>query len=151
MSDAQLREEVLGFFASRFGVAEAELADLVLLERRGDIWAVSSLPSPGIVSRRPPGLRILRRAPHGLKPTTAFLIHLGRRITTARVDLATDTLEAVLLGRRIESPQSEGFVALCYCGDVIGCGRVNHGLLQTMIPTGRRRELLTALSETSNG
>jgi len=151
MSDAQLREEVLDFFASQFGVAEAELHDLEISERREDIWAVSALPPPGIASRRLPGLRILRRTPNGLKPTSAFLIHLGQRITTARVNLTTDTLEALLLGRRIENSRPDGFVALCYGVDVIGCGRVSRGLLQTMIPTGRRRELLSALSETSDG
>ena len=148
-SNDQLRSEVVSFFASRFGIDREFLSRLAYRERSNEVWAVSAEPPPGIVSRRPPGLRILRRTPDGLKPTSAFLIHLGKRITSSRVDLDRGTLESLLLGRRLETEDENGYVALSFAGDVVGCGRVHRGHLQAVIPTGRRRELLLALDDLS--
>ena len=141
------REEVLRFFGARFGVPRDALADLSFIERREEIWACRSLPPVGIESDRPPGLRALRRQANGLKPTSTFLIALGSRIAASRVDLGADDLRRVLLGQRIPSPpdQTDGHVAICFRGDVVGCGAVRSGTLAGLIPTGRRRELLGAL------
>jgi len=141
------KEEALRLFGERFGVPRGALDGLSFFERREEIWACRSLPPPGIESDRPPGLRALRRQAGGLKPTSTFLIALGPRITASRVDLGADDLRRVLLGQRIPSPQvqTEGYVALCFRGDVVGCGKVRGGALAGLIPTGRRRELLGAL------
>ena len=141
------REEALRFFGVRFGVPRDALADLSFIERREEIWACRSLPPAGIESDRPPGLRALRRQADDLKPTSTFLIALGSRIATSRVELGADDLRRVLLGQRIPSPpaQTEGHVAICFRGDVVGCGAVRGGALAALIPTGRRRELLGAL------
>jgi len=141
-----LKEEALRLFEERFGVPREALADLTFIEHRREIWACRSLPPAGIESERPPGLRALRRQEDGLKPTSTFLIALGDRITASRVDLDADSLRRVLLGQRIPSPPVDGHVALCFRGDVIGCGKVRGGSLQGLIPTGRRRELLGALA-----
>ena len=145
------REETLRFFGQRFGVSRESLADLTFIERREEIWACSSVPPPGIEPGRPSGLRALRRQPDGLKPTSTFLIALGDRITTSRVDLDVNGLRRVLLGQRIPSHRIDGYVALCFRGDVIGCGRIRGGLLQALIPTGRRQELLGALAADPRG
>jgi len=141
------REEALRFFGVRFGVPRDALADLSFIERREEIWACRSVPPAGIESGRPPGLRALRRQADDLKPTSTFLIALGSRIATSRVELGADDLRRVLLGQRIPSPpaQTEGHVAICFRGDVVGCGAVRGGALAALIPTGRRRELLGAL------
>ncbi len=142
-----LREEVLRLFYERFGVPRDALDDLSFIVRREEIWACRSLPPAWIESGRPPGLRTLRRRADGLKPTSTFLIALGSLITASRVDLGTDDLRRVLLGQRIPAPpdQTDGHVALCFRGDVVGCGEVRSGTLAGLIPTGRRRELLGAL------
>ena len=150
MSSDRPSIEACAYFERRFGVDRATLAELHFHQRGDDIWAVSAAAPIDVVARRPPGLRVLRRPPHGLKPTTALLIHLGTRITASRVEVDLDRLEALLLGRRLDTDQADGFVALSYRGDVVGCGRIGRGLLQAMIPTGRRRELLIALAERSN-
>ena len=147
MSSDRVSVEVRAYFEERFGVDRAALCGLRFRERGDDIWADRSSEPIDIVARRPPGLRVLRRTPHGLKPTTAFLIHLGARITASRVEVDLDRLEALLMGRKLDTLQSDGFVALSYRGDVVGCGRIGRGLLRAVIPTGRRRELLVALSE----
>lgn len=142
------REEALHVFERRFGVPPDALADLTFVERPDEIWVCRSHPPSGIQPERPSGLRALRRVGTSLKPTSAFLAALGERITTSRVDLDRDSLRAVLLGRRIllTDPPADGYVALCYRGDVLGCGQLRGGLLHGLIPTGRRRELLAALA-----
>ena len=142
------RNEALRLFERRFGVPPDALADLTFVERPGEIWATRSRPPSGIEYDRPAGLRALRRVGSDLKPTSAFLAALGDRITASRVDLDRDSLRAVLLGRRVllPAPPSDGYVALRYRGDVLGCGHLRGGLLHALIPTGRRRELLAALA-----
>ena len=142
------RTEALSLFEHRFGVSRDVLADLTFTERRDEIWACRSLPPDEIASDRPSGLRALRRQADGLKPTSTFLIALGDRITASRVDLDEEDLRLLLLGRRLPSPPdfSDGYVALCFRSDVVGCGAVRRGALAGLIPTGRRRELLGALA-----
>jgi NOL1/NOP2/fmu family ribosome biogenesis protein len=142
-----LRERILSLFGRRFGIPREALADFTFHERREEIWACSGSPPCGIESARPSGLRAFRSQPDGLKPTSAFLTALGDRITASRVDLDLDALRDVVLGQRIPAPSepTDGYVALCFRGDVLGCGKIRSGLLQALIPTGRRRELLAAL------
>lgn len=148
-SSDRARDEALDYFESRFGVDRALLEGFVFYDRKDDVWAVSSLPPPGIESRRPPGLRVLRRTPDGLKPTSTVLILLNDRIVTSRVELDQSDLRSVLLGQRLKSAEGDEYVAICYDGAVVGCGRIRRGELQAMIPTGRRRELLIALEDRS--
>ena len=142
-----LRDEIR-LFEHRFGVSREALADLTFSERREEVWACSSLPPCGIESGRPSGLRAFRHQPDGLKPTSAFLISIGNRIASSRLELASDDLRDVLLGQRVAAPSdhTDGYIALCFRADVIGCGRIRSGLLQGLIPTERRRELLDALA-----
>ena len=145
------RREAIRFFEERFGVPREILDGLTFIDRGNEIWACRSAPPPGIDSVRPPGLRALRRQGAGLKPTSTFLAALGDRVTAARVDLDRAALHQLLLGQRIPYPYDaeDGHVALCFRRDVLGCGRVRGGLLQALIPTGRRRELLVALAADS--
>ncbi len=141
-------DEAVQMFKARFGVTRAALADLTFIERRDEIWACRSALPAGIRSERLPGLRAVRRQGSALKPTSVFLIALGDLITASRVDLDRRALDHLLLGHRLPSPPNatEGHVALCFRGDVIGCGRIHNDQLQALIPTGRRRELLAALA-----
>jgi NOL1/NOP2/fmu family ribosome biogenesis protein len=100
-------------------------------------------------SRRAPGLRALRIQPDGLKPTSVFLVHLGDWITSSRIEVDRDALRRLASGQPLPSDREDGYVALSYRGDVIGCGQVRRGALRAVIPTGRRRELLEALAADS--
>lgn len=137
--------ELVAFYRDRFGVPEELLAPLRVHDRNGELWAASEDPPPGIRSRRPPGLRAARRAPEGLKPTSAFLSLLSPWISRSRCDLEREALRRVLLGGEVAIDASDGYVALAYGGDVVGCGLARSGQLRAVIPTGRRRELLDAL------
>ncbi|MEW5826742.1 MAG: hypothetical protein AB1778_07910 [Candidatus Bipolaricaulota bacterium] len=145
-SSALPSEEVTNYLATRFGVSRDFLARLAFVENRGEIWACRP---PALTlhvrGRRPPGLRALRRAPDGLKPTSAFLVALGPEVTAGLADVTREELRLLLLGQRIPSTHAPGYVALAYGGDVLGCGRVANAALQALIPTGRRGELLSIL------
>jgi len=142
-----VQEEAIGLFERRFGVGREILDRITFLTLRDEIWACTSTPPAGITSERSPGLRALRRQGDRLKPTSTFLIALGDRITSARINLEPEALRHLLLGQRLPVSSTEhGYVALCFQGDVVGCGRIHNGILQALIPTGRRRELLGALT-----
>jgi hypothetical protein len=137
------RREALDYLDTRFGVAPAVFADAVFVERSsGEIWITSALSPSGLRPRRPPGLRALRRAPTGLKPTSAFLVSIGPLVTSSRLAFDADSLRQLLLGRRIPCSHSDGYVALAHDGLILGCGLVADGIVHCLIPTGRRQELL---------
>ena len=141
-----LREEVVFYFAERFGVSEEAFSGIVFSERKSEIWAASVIPPPAIFGTRPPGLRALRRMRDKLKPTSLFLRFLGDRITSSRVEItAVEELRTLLLGGGLPSKLSPGYVAISFRGDVIGCGSVNAGYVKAILPTGRKKELLEIL------
>jgi len=142
-SNGALRREVLDYFGLRFGIPPATFAEATFVEpSSGEIWITSVLPPSGLRPRRPPGLRALRRAPAGLKPTSAFLVSIGPVVTASRLSLDADAVRQLLLGRRIPCSHSDGYVALAHDGPIFGCGLVADGIVHCLIPTGRRRELL---------
>ena len=145
-----LKAVVLTYFETHFGVAREVLAPLLFQERNEEIWAADALLPPGITSKRPSGLRILRRTPIGLKPTSTFLQLLGERITASRVEIEdVDELRRLILGRAIRASCPNGFVAISFRGDVLGCGSVRGERLKALIPAGRRKALLDALLATA--
>lgn len=141
-----LREEVLSYFADRFGVVEDAFSGIVFIARTDEIWAASAVLPPSLSSPRPSGLRALRRMRDKLKPTSLFLRFLGDRIASSRVEL-TDPgdLRTLLLGGELSTEMTPGYVAISFRGDVIGCGAVSGGRVKAVIPTGRRKELLEIL------
>lgn len=142
-SNGALRREVLDYFGLRFGIPPATFAEATFVEPSGgEIWITSVLPPSGLRPRRPPGLRALRRAPAGLKPTSALLVSIGPLVTSSRLEFDTDSLRQLLLGRRIPCSHSDGYVALAHDGLILGCGLVADGIVRCLIPTGRRQELL---------
>ncbi len=151
-SNDSLRSEVLDWLRSRFGVAESAFESAAFVEfAGGGIWISSSVSAGGFGARRPPGLRALRRTPGGLKPTSAFLVAIGPLVASSRVEVDAQALGLLLLGRRIPTAHADGYVALSYGGDVLGCGLVAEGVVHCLIPTGRRRELLDALATAGAG
>lgn len=147
-SNASPKNRLLEFYERVFGVPEEDLSPLCVTEKGAETWVASALLPPEVHARRPPGLRALRWMPDGPKPTSAFLSALGERIRRSRIDLDLATLRALLLGRRIPVALPDSYVALSHRGLVLGCGRVQRSELHTLIPTGRRRELLEVLEDT---
>lgn len=151
-SNGSLRSEALDWLGSRFGVPESAFESAAFTESAGgEIWISSNVSAGGLGVRRPPGLRALRRTPAGLKPTSAFLVAIGPLVAASRVEVDVHVLRLLLLGRRTPTAGADGYVALSYDGDVLGCGLVADGVVHCLIPTGRRRELLDVLDTAAGG
>ena len=135
-------------FAATFGVSRSWLEALHYVEIRGEeVWAMSAPIPERLAGRRAPGLRALRSQPAGLKPTSTFLVHLGPRITRSRIEVDRKAAHRLASGQPLASDREDGYVAISYKGDILGCGEVRRGQLRALIPTGRRRELLEALTD----
>ena len=144
-----LSEEIIYYVNFRFGVARNVLEQLHFTENeKGEIWVTSAATPPCIRAFRPTGIRAFRRTPHGLKPTTTFLCHLGDLVVKSRVEINNvTTLEAFLLGKRISYPLDDGYAAICYKGDILGCAQVKAEMAKAVISTKKRRELLDIIAK----
>ena len=147
-SNDPLTSEMTAFFADRFGIAPLHLAGLTFRERGAEVWATSAEPPHALSLRRPAGLCAGERSEQGFRPSSPFLTALGDQITAARCELSREQLRRVALGQKIPIDGSNGPVAVCSHGDVFGAGQIRDGLLQLLLPTGHRNELLRALEGT---
>jgi len=132
-----------GYLRERFGVEE--LPGRVVERARG-LWLTTADLVPEGVKVHSVGVRLFYLQGKVLKPASFGLSFLGERIRRRRVEVTLEELERLLLGQAVEKPTApEGYVALAYRGDVIGCGKVKEGKLSAEISKARRRELLSAL------
>ncbi len=146
-----LHDEVTAYLNSRFGILPNSLAGISFSEKNDEIWAASAEAPLGIRARRLPGLRALRRTPEGLKPTSAFLRFIGERISSSCVEIGTVAeLRRFLLGQPVPYMVPDGFVAVSFRGDILGCGVARHRQVLTLIPTHMRHELLGCLEAEMN-
>ncbi len=147
MPDSEsLRDEVIVYFETRFGVFPSFLSVFSFEERKGEIWATTAPCPLDLSTLRPSGLRIMRRMPHAFKPTSLFLRVLNTRVTASRIEIERlDLLRHFLLGQTSETSLTDGFVAISFRGDLLGCGVVKNGRLRALIPVQKRKELLDCL------
>jgi len=147
-SDEQANE-ALTYFRERFGVEELPGR---VVERGDSLWLTTAPEMPNGIKIHSLGIRLLRKQKKSLKPTSFGLMLLGDRIRAQRVNLSRSDLENLLQGRTLTRKDlTPGYVALCFEGDVLGCGHVKGGLLRCQIPRGRRQELLIALAAERRG
>jgi len=147
-SDEQANE-ALTYFRERFGVEELPGR---VVERGDSLWLTTAPEMPNGIKIHSLGIRLLRKQKKSLKPTSFGLMLLGDRIRAQRVNLSRSDLENLLQGRTLTRKDlTPGYVALCFEGDVLGCGHVTGGLLRCQIPRGRRQELLIALAAERRG
>lgn len=136
-------EAARGYLRERFGVGELPGR---LVERARGLWLTTADFVPRGVKVHSVGIRLFYLHGRGMKPASFGLSFLGDRVREGRVEVDLDELEAILLGRGVEKPGlPEGYVAVVYRGDLIGCGRVKQGKLFAEISKARRRELLAAV------
>jgi len=147
-SDEQANE-ALTYLREHFGVEELPGR---VVERGDSLWLTTAPEVPEGVKVHSLGIRLLRKQKKSLKPTSFGLMLLGDRIRAQRVNLSRSDLENLLQGRTLTRKDlTPGYVALCFEGDVLGCGHVKGGLLRCQIPRGRRQELLIALAAERRG
>ncbi len=131
------------YLRERFGV---EALPGRVVERARGIWLTTADLIPQGVKVHSVGIRLFHLQGRGLKPASLGLSFLAERIKRSRVEVNLEELEWLLLGHAVERPGApEGYVAIVYRGDVIGCGKVRGGKLSAEISKARRQELLAAL------
>ena len=142
--------EIRSLLVNRYGISEPFVDRLRFTVRGDEIWATTAPETEWeTIASRPPGIRALRMLPRGVKPTSGFLVFLGSEVRSARVEIEDQKeLEQLLLGRSSPSEREDGYVAVSFCGDVIGCGEVRHGKLRALLATGRRNTLLHIFQRT---
>lgn len=139
-------EEVWKYIQERFGVERQGMEGFRIKKVAGDFWLVSKDVDTGLEVETY-GFRFIRTTGRGLKPTTYALQFLGDRISENVFEL--DRGELLKLLRREEMiPRemgSEGYVALEFDGEIVGCGYYKGEKVSSRIPKGRGKELADIL------
>jgi len=136
-------EVALEYLRESFGVEELPGK---AVERARGIWLTTADFVPPGVKVHSVGVRLFYLHDRRLKPASFGLSFLEEKIRKNRVEVNLEELEILLLGHAVKKPEApEGYVAITYGEDVIGCGKVKKGKLSAEISKSRRRELLAAL------
>ncbi|AGB39449.1 DUF7122 family protein [Natronococcus occultus] len=142
------REDVLEYFADRFGIAPETFDDYTFWEKgAGKIWIYGgTAPSP--ITIEAIGMTCLRTRQEHWKPTTDFVQRFGRHAEDCVIELERDEARAFAAGEDQELERWDGdwgyLIAAHEIGGAlapIGIGLYVHGELRSMVPKGRQREL----------
>lgn len=138
-------KEAREFFLERFDVDIEKVEGLELEKNSGDFW-LKSVEEDEDLEAEVEGIRVLRDTGKFLKPTTYALQLLGDKISKNTVEVDREGLKEILNGEMISAEtSSEGYVAVVFDGEVVGCGLYKDDVVSSRIPQGRGEELLTFL------
>ncbi|MDY6788431.1 MAG: hypothetical protein SVV03_00555 [Candidatus Nanohaloarchaea archaeon] len=135
------------YFEERFGVDRDFWNSLKVHERSSSLWVVSGdtdLNGEFTAS----GIRALRKANLGFKPTTYMLQILGSEIDRNIAELSGKELDSLVFDREILQgfeDLEKGYVALKFRGSIIGCGKRTGRGLESQISKSRSRELKSCM------
>ena len=133
---------LLRFLEDRFGLTDLEGFSFFALGK-GRIHlatreaAALAFQPPAVVA----GLPCARLSDSGaFKPASMLLQLFGPRITKSRVDLSPEQAKEFIAGRDIalQAEATDGFVAACSRGQVLGCGLLKAGMLKSQVPRAKR-------------
>jgi NOL1/NOP2/fmu family ribosome biogenesis protein len=142
------REEVLEFWAERYGVPPATFEPYTFWEKgAGKVWVFAAdLPSP--VDVEAIGMTFLRTRQEHWKPTTEAVQRFGRHAQKNVIELSPEAAGRFLAGEDQELPRwagDWGYVVVAHelagALEPIGVGLYLHGELRSQIPKGRQRNL----------
>ena len=143
------REEVLDFWADRFGVPTATFDDYAFWERGGGkLWCSRASP-PSPVDVEALGMTFLRTRQEHWKPTLEAVQRFGARATKNVIHLSDSAAEAFVAGhgQELDWDGDWGYLVVTHdlAGGVepVGVGLYVYGELRSQVPKGRRRELDT--------
>ena len=133
------RAEVAELMESRFGIPPPAFEDVSFYRKGRNVWAFS-LPEIPDLRCESVGLRFLSVRGRVPKPTTYALQLFGHLATKNSVDLSADEAEKFVAGDRqiLEADLEDGYVAVSYRGEVLGCGLYARGELASQLPKERR-------------
>jgi NOL1/NOP2/sun family putative RNA methylase len=142
-------DDVVGYYENRFGIDPMHLEGMGFVRRSDYLWMSSAdLRMLELFKISGFGLRIAGLMKGGrIRPTDWGLVYLGERITRSRVDLPVETLRSVLLsgGAKVDSHVENGYVALCFHGEVIGSGLMADGHVKCKMQKNHRSGLYESL------
>jgi len=141
------REEVLSWFAERFGIAPAAFAGYSFWERgAGKVWAFrGDLETP--VEIEGLGMAILRTRQEHWKPTLEAAQRFGEHANRNCIHLSQPKAAAFLAGEDQELAWDGDWGYLIVTHDLagepepLGVGLYVYGELRSMVPKSRRRKL----------
>ncbi|MDQ2051916.1 hypothetical protein RBH26_15670 [Natronolimnohabitans sp. A-GB9] len=142
------REEVLDYFADRFGIPPETFDDHTFWEKgAGKIWIYGG-EAPTPLEIEAIGMTCLRTRQEHWKPTTDFVQRFGDHATDCVIDLDREEAQAFAAGEDQALERWEGdwgylIAAHEVAGELeaLGIGLYVHGELRSMVPKGRQREL----------
>ena len=147
--DRASREEVLDFWADRFGVPPETFDDHTFWERgKGKLWIYRGEP-PSPVDVEALGMTFLRTRQEHWKPTLEATQRFGEHATECVIHLSEGEAEAFVAGYDQELDWDGDWGYLIVTHDLagrrepIGVGLYVYGELRSQVPKGRRRELDT--------
>ncbi|MFB6191777.1 MAG: hypothetical protein ABEI11_00470 [Haloarculaceae archaeon] len=141
------RDDVLGFWAERYGVDPATFEGYTFWEHgSGKIWAFhGDLPAPAEIEGL--GMTFLRARREHWKPTTEAAQRFGRAATRNVVELDRERADRFVAGedQPVEWDGDWGYLIVAHriagATEPIGVGLYIRGELRSQIPKGRRRSL----------
>ncbi len=142
------REEVVDYFADRFGIPPETFDDYTFWEKgAGKIWVYGG-EAPTPVEIEAIGMTCLRTRQEHWKPTTDFVQRFGRAATACVIGLEPERARRFAAGEDQELERWDGdwgyLIAAHDIGgerEPIGVGLYVHGELRSMVPKGRQRDL----------
>lgn len=152
---ARARDDVLRYFAERFGVAAAAFDPYGVLVFGSSAWLVSRA-MPDLATLRGlepqnPGVRLLRDLGTFVKPTSAGLRLLGHAATRNVADIGPDDVWPFLERKPIPPPAGAalepGFAVVRLRGEryTIGCGILTRDGLVSQLPDSHAAGLKASL------
>jgi NOL1/NOP2/fmu family ribosome biogenesis protein len=143
------REEVLDFWADRFGVPRATFDGHTFWERgKGKLWCYRGEP-PSPVDVEALGMTFLRTRQEHWKPTLEAVQRFGHHATETVIHLSDGEAEAFVAGYDQELDWDGDWGYLIVTHDLagrrepVGVGLYVYGELRSQVPKGRRRDLET--------
>jgi len=143
------REEVLDFWADRFGVPPETFDEHTFWERgKGKLWLHRGEP-PSPVDVEALGMTFLRTRQEHWKPTLEAVQRFGDHATERVIHLSGDEAETFVAGHDQELDWDGDWGYLVVTHDLagrrepVGVGLYVYGELRSQVPKGRRRDLDT--------
>lgn len=142
------REEVVDYFADRFGIPSEVVEDHSFWEKgAGKIWIYAGEPTTPLAIEAI-GMTCLRTRQEHWKPTTDFVQRFGRHATDCVIELEPDEARAFAAGEDQSLERWDGdwgylIAAHEVAGErePLGVGLYVHGELRSMVPKGRQRDI----------
>lgn len=134
-----MKEDVLAYFETRFGLPRSLFSPFVLLAGEGGRVYLGPRSFPDLRDTVHVGLPAARIG-RTIKPSSQLIQLIGRHATKNVVQLTKHEAAAYLLGDDLPSRgnAADGHVILMFGGMALGCGLLRDGIIKNRLPKGKR-------------